>query len=800
MVRVPGVGFLHASCFEEGPKGTYTSTGRVRFNGIDFKPLAGDFKLIIDPAKAQLTLVGTAEVKVGSVVLWRSRQEQHSWQLRPPGAAKAQLVLDQLKERAAAKLKGFPLRGDVSFDFSPEGGGTVSAIVHVALQKPIPDVTGDATLSASNAYGLRLDNLSFRVPAAKLGPVSISDLEVKYDRREDAWEGKLTAMFPVRPRELTVKAGGRFVGGRFHSANASVSGLAIALGNPAVFLNDLDLAVSREPKFEGGVGLTAGPELTIKRKKLRLLGLKGTFLYDAPGGRPHFRLGGRVVVLTDWGHVQGFVEYFSDTATVKFGGDFSFPGKGFPIDTHGFSASGELSGAFKRRGFNVEGRARIRFEQEFCAVFCKTIKLEEGAEALVSDRGAAACHIGWPNVGLGVDWKDRDFKAFGNNCDLSPWRSLAFSSQAGGQTGSFTLTRGLAFEAFNVLGRGGTPPSVTIRGPQGQTASTRPDFSPVVGRDFFILQIPSQARTFIEVRRPAAGRWTITPNPGSAPITGYQRADPLPAPRIRARVSGSGVRRRLSWRIRPLRGQRVTFVEQGRRLTSLVVEGARQRGSVTFAPARGAGGRRTIVAEVEQNGLPRRNIVVTRYRAPRQAKPSRVRRLTIARRGRALRLSWRRAQRAQGYEVRASLTDGRRTINQLPARQRSLRLRNVDPATGANVSVRALNDLAGNGRASGTRLRAPARPLRLRGLPRSVRRGTLTFTGSAAKAGNMNVELLDPSGRLVRSARTHLRARRSRRVAIQLRGLTPGRHTALITYTLDGSAKPYTLSRRLTIR
>ena len=808
-VDVPGVGVLYASCFSfDKSSGTFSATGHVRFNGLDLEPLdpsvPNQLKVSIQPASKQLTIEGDAQLKLGSIVVWKLlHHEKLTYQLKVPGEAKARLVLNNIQQRVQARLKGFPLRGDISLDFSPDNGGMISAGIHVALQKPIPDVTGDAKLSLSNADGLRVDSLEFKVPEAKLGPISISDLDVKYDRLTDAWEGKLTASFPAKPRDITVSAGGKFVHGQFDSAYASVKGLGIALGNPAVFLNDLDLAVSREPKFEGGVGVTAGPELTLSSNKLRLLALHGGFLYERPGGHSHFQLSGKLVLLTDWAHVQGQIDYWPDTQTVQLGGGFNFPDSGFPFPTFGFSASGGLSGAFKPGGFNIEGNAAIKWDQHVdIGPVHKTVSFEQGAKGLISDRGIAVCHVGWPEVGLGFTWSSHDFKAFGDSCDISPWRSLAFPSSAGAAAAGhvFVVRRGLPFEAFNMLGRDGVPPSVRVSGPHGESARTSADFSPVSGPKFLIMQIPSQSRTFIEVRDPGPGNWTVTPLAGSAPITGYQQGDPLPAPVVRATVTGRGVHRQLSWRLRAIRGQRVTFVEQGRHLSRAIVTSAAPRGQRSFVPAPGPGGKRTIVAQVEQNGLPRRDLVVGSYRATAPARPSRVARFRLVRAGRTLVVRWDRSRNASGYELRLAMGDGRRVLADLPARARSYRLTDLDPATSATATIQALSEVAGNGPMTRSRLSTPRRVLATR-VPGTARRGrALVFQARALRAGTLNSELIDARGDIVASARTRLARNTSRQVRITTRGVARGRYTLLLAFSLDGSAKPYTSTVRETLR
>lgn len=807
-VSVAGIGVLHASCFAyDKGSGTFSATGHVRFNGLDIEPLdpsaSNQLKVSIQPESAQLTIEGDAQLKLGSIVVWKLKHEKLTYQLRVPGAAKARLVLSNIERRVQATLKGFPVQGDVSLDFSPDNGGTISAGIHLALQKPIPNVTGDASLSLSNAQGLSVDNLEFKVPQAKLGPISISDLDIKYDRSSDTWTGGLTASFPVKPRALVVKASGNFVHGQFDSAFASAKGLGITLANPAVFLNDLNLSVSRQPKFEGGVGVTAGPELQFGANKLRLLSLNGDFLYEQQSGHPHFRLSGKLVALSDWGHVQGQIDYWPDTTTLTFGGGFNFPDSGFPFPTFGFSASGGLNGGFKPGGFNVEGGATLKWEQHVDIGFVhQTVTFEQGAQAVVSDRGIAVCHTGWPEVGLGFTWSSHDFTAFGSNCDISPWRSAAFSSAArtaGPPSHTFLVRGHLPFEAFNVLGRGGVPPSVTIRGPHGETAQSSADFAPVTGPKFLIMQIPSQSRTFVEVRTPAAGAWTITPLSGSAPVTGYQQGNPLPTPGIHARVSGRGSRRLLTWSLRAIRGQRVTFVEQGTRVNhSLAV--ARASGRQPFVPSPGASGMRTITAQIEQSGLPRRNLVVARYRAPAPPRPRPLRGLRATRKGRSVLVHWQRSANATGYEVRIALADGRRILADLPESRRSYRVGDLDPATGGDILVTPLSDPAGNGRASRVRLRPPVHVLAT-DLPRTaLRKRGLRFTVKPAQTGTLNVELINAHGDIVRFARLRSRARVPHQIRISLTGTTRGRYSLLLAYSLDSSFKPYTLLRQVQLR
>src|SRR5439155_6331627 len=126
--------------------------------------------------------------------------------------------------------------------------------------------------------------------------------------------------------------------------------------------------------------------------------------------------------------------------------------------------------------------------------------------------------------------------------------------------------------------------------------------------------------------KPAGGVWTITGD-GRVPISRIREARGLPTPSIKASVTGRGRSRVLSWKLRRINGQRVTFAEIGKGVRNAIVTGATRSGAVHFRPADGPAGTRRIVALVEQNGLPRTSLTVASYRAPGILKPGKPRAL-----------------------------------------------------------------------------------------------------------------------------------------------------------------------------
>jgi hypothetical protein len=207
--------------------------------------------------------------------------------------------------------------------------------------------------------------------------------------------------------------------------------------------------------------------------------------------------------------------------------------------------------------------------------------------------------------------------------------------------------------------------------------------------------------TYVVLARPRAGRWTIGAAPGST-IASIRKSAALPVPSVKARLGGRGKVRTLRWRIRNIPGQRVRFTDEGRGSPVAVVTTLRLRGSVRFRPRLG-GGRRTIVAWIERNGVPRKRFVVARYTAPAQPRLRKPKQLRAIRRSGAVRVTWKRVPGATKYMVRAVVGDGRtfvlllsRPLAQLPA---------VPAAQHVRLAVRAVDSANRRGPAASFRLR-----------------------------------------------------------------------------------------------
>jgi hypothetical protein len=234
--------------------------------------------------------------------------------------------------------------------------------------------------------------------------------------------------------------------------------------------------------------------------------------------------------------------------------------------------------------------------------------------------------------------------------------------------------------------------------------SASADGSPVVNSRFAVLQDANESATDVLIRKPA-GTWTVTTPDGSPTVAGVATADVLERPDVSARVSGSGAKRTLSWKLTPRPGQKVTFAEKGADSAAVLKTTSAARGRVRFTPAGGNGRKRSIVAMVQQSGAPRETLTVARYTAPAWRKPARPSRVRAKRSGSSLIVTWRAAAGAARYSVFVTSADGDREVFILPARKRRLKVRDIQKDDRATVKVTGLRSDNVPGRAATLKLK-----------------------------------------------------------------------------------------------
>jgi hypothetical protein len=214
--------------------------------------------------------------------------------------------------------------------------------------------------------------------------------------------------------------------------------------------------------------------------------------------------------------------------------------------------------------------------------------------------------------------------------------------------------------------------------------------TPYVQNDRFVAGLGEDGTSFVFVKNPDAGTWRLSDD-GTFPVKRVQSARGLPEPSVRATIGGRGRARTVSWRIKPLAGQRVRFAEIGKDVRNVIATANSRRGSKHFRPADGPAGRRRIVALVDQNGQPRTTLDVTSYRAPGTPRPRRVAALRITRRGSRVTVRWRAHDgRVFRHAVYLKVSDGRRLLRVLPGRRRAVTVRGIGRRLKVTAAVTGL--------------------------------------------------------------------------------------------------------------
>jgi hypothetical protein len=215
--------------------------------------------------------------------------------------------------------------------------------------------------------------------------------------------------------------------------------------------------------------------------------------------------------------------------------------------------------------------------------------------------------------------------------------------------------------------------------------------APYVQNDRYYAGLGEDGTTFVFVKNPAAGAWQLSVD-DSVPVKRVRTARGLPDPSVHARVGGHRRARSVSWRIKPLDGQRVRFAEIGKDVRNVIATAKGRRGTARFRPADGPAGRRRIVALVEQDGHPRTTLNVASYRAPGTLKPGRPRQLRVKRRGSRVTVSWRARPRGRFRQaVYLRIGDGRRLLRIVPAKRRSVTVRGISRKLAVKVVVSGLS-------------------------------------------------------------------------------------------------------------
>jgi hypothetical protein len=547
-------------------------------------------------------------------------------------------------------------------------------------------VTATTSFLTDNDNGAAFESgLEVKVEKVLLPILELRDVKFKW-ASGDTWAGSAKIKLPFAS-PYVIDAGFGLKDGNFDYLRGGLGGLNVAVG-PGIFLQRIAMEVHRSPfSVRGEIGFSGGPQVAGKKA----VSVDGGFT-STIADPWMIRIDARAFLAESFELGEAFVQYSSD-GFLEAGAEVDWDlGPGY-ID-------GRASGWVDRaRAFNFELGVKACIEiwgPDPCA----------SAAAIASSVGIAACVDLWVfSGGIGYRW-DSGGDLFGG-CDLSSWRATRSAARNAAETRQVQLPAGLPAAAIEVEGAGGAP-ALTATGPNGETVSASSD-APFVRTGTMNAIFGDGEKTYVLVRRPAAGVWTITTADGSPAIRNVRVAHGLPEPSVDARVTGSGQRRTLSWSLRPIPGQRVRFAEIGPGVRRVITTTRERRGRVRFRPALGTGRRRTIMALVEQDGAPRGNLRVGSYTAPPRPRPGKPRALRVTRRGKRVTIRWRPPRRGFRHAVHVRLSDGRRLLRVVPARRRSVVIRRVARRTRGSVKVTGLTRVNTRGPTARDSIRAVRR-------------------------------------------------------------------------------------------
>ncbi len=697
-VRFDYVDLRDAGCLRKtGANAYYALNTEVHINGLVLTPRDGDHVLTVDPVARTIKsdLGATFSVTVAGHPNEPFYFGPIDWSFTTDTTTPVPLDKDLVgkpKEvlgvdiSGIPKLQGIPLTG-LKLVFTASGKAVLTPTLTLDFfpfnQIGAGGLSASASFTTDNDHGADFSGFEIKIPDLNIVALELKDVDIRYvDSGTFAGSAKAVLAFDDK---LTVGAGYGIKNGTFDFLKGSVSNINTLIGS-GVYLQGLGFEFDTNPTtLKGQIELSAGPQVA-GRTALSFDGgvtavLADPWVLEVDGDA---KLGGKYEL------ASAFLRY-SSFGLFEFGGQVNW--KFDPLYFNG-AVTGWVAGA---HNFDVEGSVHGCVDVPYLPDPCA------GAKALVSNIGLAACveALGY-GVGAGATWGG-DFDAF-TGCDLSRWRPVRPTASAVGPVRSFDVPRGLPAVAWEVSSLRGVPPDVTVAGPGHQSVVLTHE-RPYVHNARFTAYETGNGRTYVVVRGPAAGRWTIT-STGGTPITRVRQALGLPRPSVSAKVSGSGRRRVLRWHLRPISGQVVRFAEIGKDSRHVITATSRTSGTVRFAPAPGSAGVRRIQAIVEQDRRPRTTLTVGSYRAPGVARPGRVKGVKLTRRGSRLIVRWRASKDGLRHAVYLVVSDKRRLIRYAAAGVHSVSFGAIPSTLGATATITGLT--AGNSKGPAVRAKIKA--------------------------------------------------------------------------------------------
>jgi hypothetical protein len=612
-------------------------------------------------------------------------------------------------------LGGLPLGAGVSVDLmKAESLTTLHAKLPLAFTLGDGNpAQGDVTLISDNVNGLRFDGAKLGPIDTFLGPVFVENLGFGFRQSDNSWEGSATVTLPGSPLKLNAAPPPPDLGFGLKQGQFDHAGLDLIFVPPSqpelfpgIAVTHIGGAFGLNPtRFTGTAGISAGQLVSVDGDLFVAFATSAqTYTLPSDPGPQLAPLAGRTL--------DAFTVAVGGTVSLKIPvlglkipmanayvlyeyPDYVELAGGFKFDVSFLSVDGGVKGfvAPSAGGFNLEGGVKACLHNiKVGPVDLNFVCANVGA--IVSSKGIGFCGtvpVPFPVVGVlpvavgaGYRWGAAfpDLRVF--TCDYSDYRESSPHAARAAAAQSVTLAAGRPSAMVRLIGRDRAP-DVVITGPDNRQISTA---QPPADQNVVVVHDDANHETLIALRRPAAGRWTVAPDPGTTPILSVASAEGLPTLKVSARVIGRGARRTLRYALRGASGRHVTFSERGGHAGRLLGAARGASGSISFAPSAGASELREIVAIVEDHGAPAYSLVVARFRSPAPVRLARPAGLRARRTGAAARLTWRPVRGAARYAITISTSGGRRFL--VVTRRPGARVRLTSASARTTISVAAL--------------------------------------------------------------------------------------------------------------
>lgn len=751
-----GILEAYSDCFVKFSDDVYTSATTVRLNGIEIRP--EDSNLVaIDVKKRQVRSAKMSMAIPSSyfdrIAIPLAQHDRLDWTLPKEAGTLSASDIDGFGATGKAKLFGLPLKGlhklslgqgftslEVNIGIpgifsgsTPTGGayaekpqcangkdddrdGKVDFPADSDCKDPTDNYESAAdgpgfigSVRSDNKKGLQVDKLGGTIEGnLGLGKLRIGSASFWYSLAENEWSATLSATVPILQRAPDVKVGVGVKDGSLKYLSGEVTNIGAGPFAGGLYWQRVKIGYTWQPARELalGLGVSWGPRIYTAKGALSLVDVDGDLTLNDLG----FKLSGSLSLLGDvWG--KGSLEYKSGTGvttSAELGKDWSFE-TADKKNSLKAELKGTFNGTFNSGSVDLSAKAGLCFAGKLAfgpiaTEVSSTCLAQAQARLSANDKALAVSACGQIDLGLwtgsigyarkmgilnGLPGSKAEW--IGNSCDFAAWHTSASASQVGSP--GVSLGSGLEATVIGVVGQGGAP-RIALKGPGGAVVPAAVGDSIVRGDGYVVIPSTGENTTYVVLARPKAGRWTVEPAAGSAPVVSVKSAEALPEPSVTAKVHG----KRISYTVKQIPGQTVRLREVGPNVSAPLGTLRGSKGTLRFKPAFGRGGKRRIVADVLHNDAPRTSLTVAHYKAPALKKLSAPKRVRVTPVGA---VAWSAVRGATGYTVSVWTTDGRALT--YDATSRRVKVRNLAGHSIERVVVRAV-------RADG----APGRPKAVR--------------------------------------------------------------------------------------